>query len=493
MKRSPQLSLEQLRLLPDLDQVEWLRSAPEGQWLERKGPRIRARSLGDVLVGLANAEGGLVCIGIDNGAVEGVDRSGRLLNEWRQAAIDFSVPPVRHAFTMLDCTNVRGEADHLVVIEVEASERVHETSSGDTYLRIGDETRKLGPFEAQELRYDKGDSTFDGRPVLEAVVADLDPARVTRYLTAVRAKGPRENVLRARGLLADHHGTLVPTVAGLLVLGEDPQSHFPEAYLRLLRYAGSSRETGARHNVLADVRLSGPIPEQIASARRHLRRWLPAATRLGHGGRFDRDSLLPEAAWLEAIVNSVVHRSYAIGGDHIRVELFEDRLEVESPGRLPGLVRVETIRTTRFARNPRIARALADLDYGRELGEGVNRMYEEMGRAGLPEPVFVQTPASLRVAFLADPMSARILAALPAGSERFVEHLVRTGRVTTSQAIQLLGVSRPTAVAYLGRLESAGMLEAVRTSPKDPRGFWRLRGGGMQPDERPPHSRPAPR
>lgn len=477
MSGSRQLSLEQLRLLPDLDQVEWLRGAAEGQWLERKGPRIRARALGDVLVGLANAEGGLVCIGIENGVVEGVDRAGRLLNEWRQAAIDFSVPPVRHAFMLLDCTNARGDADHLVVIEVEASERVHETSAGDTYLRIGDETRKLGPFEAQELRYDKGDSNFDGRPVPEAADADLDPDRVARYLAAIRAKGPRDTALRARGLLADHRDRLVPTVAGLLVLGRDPQAHFPEAYVRLLRYAGSSRETGARLNVLGDVRLAGPIPEQIAVARRRLRRWLPTATRLGPKGRFGSDSLVPEAAWLEAIVNGVIHRSYAIGGDHIRVELFDDRLEVESPGRLPGLVRVETIRTTRFARNPRIARALADLDYGRELGEGVNRMYEEMGRAGLPEPVFVQTPASLRVTFLADPLSARILAALPTGSERFVEHLVRTGRVTTSQAIQLLGVSRPTAVAYLGRLKTAGMLEAVRTSAKDPRGFWRLRGG----------------
>jgi ATP-dependent DNA helicase RecG len=197
--------------------------------------------------------------------------------------------------------------------------------------------------------------------------------------------------------------------------------------------------------------------------------------RLGPAGRFvATGTIVPEAAWLESIVNAVVHRSYTIGGDHIRVELFDDRLEVESPGRLPGLVRFDNIRSTRFARNPRIARAVADLDYGRELGEGVNRMYEEMERAGLPGPVFAQTAASLRVAFLADPLSARILGHLPPGSERFVEHFSRTGRVTTSQAIQLLGVSRPTVLAYLHRLEEAGLIEAVRTSPKDPRGYWRM-------------------
>jgi ATP-dependent DNA helicase RecG len=473
-----QLTLEQLRLLPDDDRVDWLRGAAEGQWLERKGPRIRAKALADVMVGFANAEGGLICIGIDDGRIDGVNGGGRLLNDWRQAAIDFTVPPIRHSFELLPCTRADGQADQLAVIEVEASERVHENAAGETYLRVGDENRKLGPFEAQELRYDKGESTFDGRAVDGARAADLDPELVRRYLTAIKSAPRGDTALRARGLLVETRGRLVPTVAGVLVLGRDPQASFPEAYVRLLRYKGSSRETGARSNVLQDVRLTGTIPDQIATARRRLRRWLPATTRLGTRGRFNRETFVPEPAWLEAIVNAVIHRSYAIGGDHIRVELFDDRLEIESPGRLPGLVRIDNIRTTRFARNPRIARALADLDYGRELGEGVNRMYEEMGRAGLPEPVFVQTPASLRVTFLADPLSARILAALPPGSERFVEHLNRTGRVTTSQAIQLLGVSRPTALNYLHRLEEAGLIEAVRTSPNDPRGYWRAKVEG---------------
>jgi len=478
MARQQQLTLEQLRLLPDDDRVEWLRVAPEGQWLERKGPRIRGKALADVLVGFANAEGGLICVGIEDGNVKGVDHAASLINDWRQAAIDFSVPPVRHSFELLGCTNTQGDPDHVVVIEVEASERVHENTARDTFLRIGDENRKLGPFESQELRYDKGDSTFDGRPALDARDAEVDPDRVRQYLASIRVSGRPDPALRARGLMVEYRGRLVPTVAGILVLGREPQAHFPEAFVRLLRYRGGTRESGARSNVIQDVRMTGPIPEQIVAARRRLRRWLPAAVRLRSSGRFGRETFVPEPAWLEAIVNAVIHRSYAIGGDHIRVELFDDRLEIESPGRLPGLVRIDNIRTIRFARNPRIARALADLDYGRELGEGVNRMYEEMGRAGLPEPVFAQTPASLRVTFLADPMSARILAALPTGSERFVEHLSRTGRVTTSETIQLLGVSRPTALAYLHRLGDAGLIEAVRTSPNDPRGFWRMRPRG---------------
>lgn len=260
MRPSQQPTLGQLRLLPDDERVAWLRTAPEGQWLERKGPRIRGRELGDVLVGFANAEGGLVCIGIADGTVEGVDHAGRLLNEWRQAAMDFTVPPVRHTFEVLDATDAQGVGDHLVVIEVPASERVHENGAGATFLRVGDENRRLGPLEAQELRYDKGESTFDGSTVTDATMAELDPKLSARYGRAIRAGHRLDVALRARGM-APSTGDGV-TVAGALVLGSEPQRSLPEAFVRLLRYHGTTRETGSRSNIVRDVRVEGPLPHQ---------------------------------------------------------------------------------------------------------------------------------------------------------------------------------------------------------------------------------------
>lgn len=474
-------TLEQLRLLPEDDRIEALRSRDEDQWLDRTSARSTARHLGDMLVGFANAEGGLIVIGIRDGIVEGISGSGSV-NDWRQAAVDFTQPPVRHRFEMLPCTNHKGELDEIVVIEVEASEYVHRNIRGDTFLRIGDENRKLGPFEARELEYDKGQSVYDGSPVPGASKEDLDERLVGAYLRRVRARTNAEEVLQSRGLLVRVGRDTTPSVAGLLLLGRDPQRHFPHATVRLLQYHGSSRETGARANVERDIRIEGSLGRQIDLARRNLQRWLPSAIRLETEGRFGSSTLIPENAWLEAIVNAVTHRSYTIGGDHVRVEVFDDRLEVESPGRLPGLVRVETIRSTRFARNPRIARALADMGYGRELGEGVNRMFEEMERVGLPDPIYIQGPASLRVTFLADTLAGRVLDALPAGSERFVEHLSRMDRVTTTQAITLLGLSRPTVLGHLHRLSDLGLVEHVGTSLKDPRGFWRLTRGSRSND-----------
>ena len=113
-------------------------------------------------------------------------------------------------------------------------ERVHANVRGETYLRIGDENRKLGVAEAQELRFDKGESTFDGPPVTSASLSDLDPERVERYLRSIRATS-REPALAARGLVVDRKRVTLPTIAGLLTFAPTPQSEFPEASVRLLR------------------------------------------------------------------------------------------------------------------------------------------------------------------------------------------------------------------------------------------------------------------
>jgi ATP-dependent DNA helicase RecG len=463
-----------LRLLSGDQAIDFLVKQKEDQWLERISARTQARTLGDLLVGFANAEGGLIAAGIHDGKVEGVSSSNRA-NDWRQAAMDFTHPPVRHSFELLPCINADGEDDEIVVIEVEPSERVHETAKGETFLRVGDENRRLGLLETQELRYDKGESTYDGSVVDTTSLEDADENLIARYLDSVRASVGRQGVLGARGLANYEDGRPRLTVAGLMVLGTSPQVHLPEATLRILRYQGSSRETGVRANVIHDERLEGPIPLQLEAARHQIEQMLPKAIRLGNEGRFARHAVIPEAVWLEAIVNAVTHRSYSIGGDHIRVEIFDDRLEVESPGRFPGLVRLDNIRSSRFARNPRIARALSDLGFGRELGEGVDRMFEEMNRAGLPDPVYSELSGSVRVTLLADPLAARITERLPAGSERFAEFLVRKDRVTTPQAAELFGVSRPTALKYLRVLRDADLLDHVGSSPKDRRGYWRLR------------------
>lgn len=100
---------------------------------------------------------------------------------------------------------------------------------------------------------------------------------------------------------------------------------------------------------------------------------------------------LPRDVWLEAVVNAVIHRAYDLGGDHVRVEIFDDRLEVHSPGRFAGVTEVrDPLEIPHFARNHRVARVCRELGFGRELGEGIRRMAAGMRDAGLAPPTIRQ-------------------------------------------------------------------------------------------------------
>lgn len=451
--------------------VSLLTSAPEDQWFDRKSARIRGPELAETVAAMANADGGTVAVGIHNGQIEGC--RGRDQNDWRQAPRTYLEPPVPVRFEVRAARNARGEDDEIVLIDVEASDQVHRTRKGDVYLRVGDENRKLRDLEVRELEYDKGQSIFDARPVPGTVLEDLDPGLIDDYIGLLQTQIPVRDVLVARGLVTLRDGQPIPTTAGMMLFGRSPQQFFPEAWVRVVFYAGTERGTGARSNVRSDRRFEGVLGAQVDAAREHLLEHLPRLQRLGSSGKFDEVPLLPEAAWLEALVNAVIHRSYSMSGDHIRIEVFDDRLEVESPGRLPGLVREDNLRATRFARNPRIARVMADLGYGRELGEGVDRMYDEMGRAGLPDPQFEQRPASFRVELLAHPDLARLLATLPPWLAPTLEALSRHGPKRTGELADILGQTRPTVLRNLRQLAALGHIERIG-GDRDPRAVWRL-------------------
>lgn len=105
----------------------------------------------------------------------------------------------------------------------------------------------------------------------------------------------------------------------------------------------------------------------------------------------------PEFAWLEGIVNAVTHREYAMSGKYIMVSMYDDRLEIESPGKLPNMVTVDNIKETRYSRNPRISRVLTEFGWVRELNEGVKRIYADMENLFLDDPVYSEPEQSVKL------------------------------------------------------------------------------------------------
>ena len=373
-----------------------LLALPEDQWFDRKSARILPKDLGLPLTAFANAEGGIIVIGLHDGQVEGCRQYSEKINSFRQAAIDFTVPPTRMAVSEVACVNSRGGDDLLFVIRVDPGERVHEIKTGECYLRVGDETRKLSYPQRQELEFDKGQAQYDGLPCSGVTTSDLDELLLEDYREGLRASSVN-SLMRARNLLT-RSGEI--TNAAYLVFGQRPQDVFPQAYVRVIRFLSAERGTGARFALEegADRRVEGPIPRCVVDATAIIDDLLPRRRHLASSGRFEATPIVPRDAWLEGLVNALIHRSYSMAGDHIRVEIFPNRIEIESPGRFPGLPGpARPSQITRFARNPRIARVCADMRIGQELGEGIKRIFDEMRFAGLAEPVYKQVGASVRL------------------------------------------------------------------------------------------------
>ncbi len=449
-----------------------LAELPEDQWFERKSMRIAPRDLANSLIGMANADGGIIVIGLREGDVEGTDRSPAKRNDLMQSGIDYCEPPIRVEPRLIACKNDRGQDDHLMVMELQPSDAVHANVRDEVFLRVGDENRRLTFRQRQELLYDKGQASYEAQPLAATGIDEIDTALLGQYAEAIGAPDP-VRLLQARGMAVANS----LTVAGSLLFARYPQRFLPEAFVRVLRYRGRERGTGSRQQLTADVRVDGPIPRQLREAQTAIADLQPVRRALVSAvGRFGDVPLVPPDAWLEGLVNAVVHRSYSIAGDHIRVEIFDDRIEVSSPGRFPGLADLSNpLETTRFARNPRIARVCADLMFGQELGEGIRRMFEEMRQAGLGDPVYRQSSGGVHLTLLAEPIDRELDARLSARARAVMGALRDGGRLSTGEVAEVLGVSQPVARRELDALRDEGVVEWVGKSARDPRAYWRLR------------------
>jgi ATP-dependent DNA helicase RecG len=202
------------------------------------------------------------------------------------------------------------------------------------------------------------------------------------------------DLLYRRGCLAKESSTFRPTVSGLLLFGREPQRLLPSAEILLARYSGKEMS-----DVFLRETARGPLPEQIRAAEGFVVANMRKGARIGDLMREER-SEYPVPAVREAIVNAVAHRDYAIRGEEIRVLMFTDRIEVYSPGRLPGHITVDNIADERFARNEVIVQVLTDLGFVERLGYGIDRIIRLMREAGLSKPKFEETANGFRLTLL---------------------------------------------------------------------------------------------
>lgn len=178
------------------------------------------------------------------------------------------------------------------------------------------------------------------------------------------------------------------SAACILLFGKHPQTFFPRARVRFIKFFGIEEKVGREMNVIKDVTFEGRILEQIQKTVEYLETQVMEHSYLGEDGVFKTDREYPKFVIQEMVVNSVCHRDYSIKGTEIQIKMFDDRLVFETPGKLPGIVRTDNIRHTHFSRNPKIAEYLKAYNYVKEFGEGVDRICRELTALGVPEPQY---------------------------------------------------------------------------------------------------------
>lgn len=383
--------------------VDYIVKEDENKLFDRKSSKVKPTDIAPIISAFANAEGGTVVIGVAEKTreIEGIDGIGNdSINDLIAAPKDVCIPMPHYKEEFLDVINKQGKADRLLLLHIEPSpEQVVRTINNSTYLRVGDRTKELKGEDLRNLEYSKSVRHYEDECHPDASIEDLDKELLSIYREKLHAEDlSYEELLKARGFLKQQKGSNKLTNAAVLLFAKNIVQFYPNCRIRFVRYDGTKARTGVDINIIRDQSIELPVLRIIQAAKTFIGSQLREFTALDTvTGKFQIVPEYPEFAWLEGIVNAVTHREYAISGRYILVSMYDDRLEIESPGKLPSVVTVDNIKETRYSRNPRIARLLTDFGWVRELNEGVKRIYSDMEKFFLDDPIYSEPEQSVRL------------------------------------------------------------------------------------------------
>ena len=363
-------------------------------FLEEADPQ----ALAETMVAFANTEGGTLILGVDSDGKPASDNieTDKLEEALKKADASCNPPVVVGNWETVDL-----EGDNTAYsINVPRSIELHALTDGRVLIRSGMKNRPLGGQEILKLASAKSTGDFEAEVVPGATKDDFSRKMIDEYLEkrAERSKRPYngkiDDLLQEIGAV---NAEGKPTVGGILLFSEYPQHWLPQSGVVFAKFVG---KTPRGENGLAGYsrreELTGPLSRLIESTWNLI--WSEmAVSAVVKGLEREETFEYPQFAVREALVNAICHRDYRLKGRRIEVRMYSDRLEVISPGGLPGFITVENIVDEHFSRNPRIVNGLFQWGYIEELGLGIDRMMEVMRQAGHKPPSFDARPYSFAV------------------------------------------------------------------------------------------------
>jgi len=455
------------------EEFEQLISRREGETLDFKQEMTSSSDLAKLVTAFYNARGGTIVFGVENG-------TRRLVGVPNPQGIEEGVVNILRARCSLDVMPtiefVSYQGMEFVVVRCPQGARKPYLMNGEVrpYIRVGSTNREAQDEEVRRLYIEGSEGGFEALPFRGATLADLSESLIETYVrrreeTSGHPLGlSSEEMLRNLGCLVKDSDRWVPTNAGVMLFAEDPQRFVSQAELACVRFKGTDVVS------YIDRRdLHGPLYQLVDDAEQFIYRHMKVGRRIeGFVGVEYRE--YPHEAVREAIVNAVVHRDYSRRGQRIRLFMFDDRIEVYSPGPLPPGVSLEKMRRLEpqsVLRNPIIVGLFRDLGsrYIERLGTGIRRMALAMEGHGLPRPQFEEAGSEFRVTLMGSgDRFMEEVAARPAWAEGLNERQVEAvlyagehGRITNREYRDLYGVSRETAKRDLRDLVDRELLTPV--------------------------------
>jgi ATP-dependent DNA helicase RecG len=450
------------------------------------------RSVRETLSAFSNGVGGTLLLGLEETTgfrpATGFD-ARKVRDDLASMCSDELYPPVRAEIEILEVDGALVVAAEIPELDLRHKPCYIKAKGeyGGSCIRGGDGDRRLTEYEIGILHANQGQPRDDHEAVPEAGLDDLDPDGVARLLRRVRAREavafagvPDEVALKRLGVLVGREGEAVPTLAGLLALGAYPQQFFPQLNVTFIAVPATAKDrvpaNGPRF--LDNRTLNGSIPTIVEGAVTAAIRNTAVRGRVDGVGREDVYDY-PVEALREAVTNALMHRDYGpySRGTQVQIEMYQDRLEIRSPGGLFGTVTEDDLgqEGTSSSRNSYLARLLQDVALPgtdqvvcENRGSGIPAMIQALRRAGMTPPRFDSKIARFLVTFpkhaLLDADVFRWIAGLGqqglSDAQCMALALMRGGGSVTNGMLRQLGLERHDATAALSDLVTRGL--AVR-------------------------------
>ncbi|MFZ4816848.1 MAG: ATP-binding protein [Phototrophicaceae bacterium] len=367
------------------------KSALEGKPDNKKPRRVAhiCEDIAEALVAFANADGGELIIGVeDDGRVSGILHDPAEIDMMLNATQTHTLAGTQ--LPLIYSTTLNLEGGKVLFFQVaKGTQEIYQLADGRCMRRKDLSTVPLDIRQIQMERQEVLSREYDRQFVDGAGVTDLDLPLLQAIADGYFRGMSVELYLQQVGLAEYSPAGLRLRRATLLLFAKDMLRWHPRSEVRILKVNGNALKSGNEYNVISDESVRGNILTLIERSWEALRPYLAYKTEFSSDARFEQRYIYPEAACRESLTNAIAHRDYSVQNG-IEVYIFEDRLEVRSPGRLLSTLMLDDLRERRGShesRNPLIARVLRESLYMRELGEGIRRIFEEMERNALDRPI----------------------------------------------------------------------------------------------------------